>query len=47
MQLVMEDEVRPLGGELGSDLEERGVDFTPPRRYVVDGAKALLKAVQQ
>ena len=34
-------------GELLSDLEERGGDFTLPRLYVVDGAKALVKAVKQ
>jgi transposase-like protein len=33
--------------ELLRDLNERGVDFTQPRLYVVDGAKALLKAVRQ
>jgi len=30
-----------------SDLTARGVDFTQPRLYVVDGAKALVKAVRQ
>ena len=29
------------------DLSERGVDFSQPRLYVVDGAKALVKAVRQ
>ena len=29
-----------------SDLQERGVDFNVPRLYVLDGAKALRKAVE-
>lgn len=33
--------------ELTRDLSERGVDFSEPRLYVVDGAKALLRAVRQ
>ena len=33
--------------ELLADLEERGVDFAIPRLYVVDGAKALGKAVRK
>ncbi len=33
--------------ELLRDLGDRGVDFTQPRLYVVDGARALLKAVRQ
>ncbi len=34
-------------GELLADLEERGVDFALPRLYVLDGAKALGKAVRK
>lgn len=34
-------------GELCADLEERGVDFTQPRLYVLDGAKALSVAVKK
>jgi putative transposase len=33
--------------ELLSDLMERGVDFTRPRLYVLDGGKALHNAVQR
>ena len=33
--------------ELFADLADRGVDFTQPRLYIVDGAKALGKAVRQ
>ena len=29
------------------DLAERGVDFSAPRLYVLDGAKALVKAVRE
>lgn len=32
---------------LFADLAARGVDFAEPRLYVVDGAKALIKAVRQ
>jgi len=32
---------------LFADLVARGVDFTEPRLYVVDGAKALVKTVRQ
>lgn len=34
-------------GALLSDLQERGVDFETPRLYVLDGAKALAKAVRK
>lgn len=34
-------------GELCADLEDRGVDFTQPRLYVLDGAKALSVAVKK
>lgn len=34
-------------GELLSDLMERGVDFTVPRLYVLDGGKALTAAVRR
>lgn len=30
-----------------SDLQQRGLDFAIPRLYVLDGAKALAKAVRQ
>ena len=30
-----------------SDLAARGIDFAEPRLYVIDGAKALVKAVRQ
>jgi len=33
--------------ELFADLADRGIDFTRPRLYVVDGAKALVKAVRK
>jgi putative transposase len=33
-------------GELLSDLVERGLDFTRPRLYVLDGGKALHRAVK-
>ncbi len=34
-------------GELLGDLMERGLDFTEPRLYVLDGGKALTAAVQK
>jgi len=34
-------------GELLGDLLERGLDFTEPRLYVLDGAKALTAAVKK
>lgn len=34
-------------GELLSDLVERGLDFTQPRLYVLDGGKALTAAVKR
>jgi transposase-like protein len=34
-------------GELLDDLVERGVDFSVPMLYVLDGAKALTKAVRK
>ena len=34
-------------GELLSDLLERGLDFTEPRLYVLDGGKALSAAVKK
>jgi transposase-like protein len=34
-------------GELLSDLLERGLDFSQPRLYVLDGGKALHKAVRK
>jgi putative transposase len=34
-------------GELLSDLLERGLDFTQPRLYVLDGGKALTAAVKK
>jgi transposase-like protein len=34
-------------GELLGDLLERGLDFTEPRLYVLDGAKALAAAVKK
>jgi transposase-like protein len=34
-------------GELLGDLLERGLDFTEPRLYVLDGAKALTSAVKK
>jgi len=34
-------------GELLSDLLERGLDFTQPRLYVLDGGKALTSAVKK
>lgn len=34
-------------GELLSDLLERGLDFSEPRLYVLDGGKALHKAVRK
>jgi putative transposase len=34
-------------GELLSDLVERGLDFTEPRLYVLDGGKALTAAVKK
>jgi putative transposase len=34
-------------GELLGDLVERGLDFTAPRLYVLDGAKALTAAVKK
>lgn len=34
-------------GALLSDLQERGLDFAIPRLYVLDGAKALAKAVRK
>jgi len=34
-------------GELFKDLQERGVDFSQPRLYVLDGSPALHKAVRQ
>ncbi len=34
-------------GELLSDLLTRGMDFTQPRLYVLDGSKALHSAVQK
>ena len=34
-------------GELLSDLLERGLDFTQPRLYVLDGGKALTTAVKK
>ncbi len=33
-------------GELLSELAERGLDFTQPRLYVVDGGKAIRRAIQ-
>ncbi len=33
-------------GELLSELAERGLDFTQPRLYVVDGGKGLRRAIQ-
>lgn len=33
--------------ELLADLADRGVDFTQPRLYIIDGAKALVKAVHK
>src|SRR6202166_116764 len=37
----------PVVGELLSDLVERGLDFTEPRLYVLDGGKALSAAVKK
>jgi putative transposase len=34
-------------GELLSDLMHRGLDFTEPRLYVLDGGKALHAAVKK
>src|SRR3954469_4695472 len=34
-------------GELPGDLSERGIDFSEPRLYVLDGGKALQTAVKQ
>jgi transposase-like protein len=34
-------------GELLGDLMERGLDFTAPRLYILDGAKALTAAVKK
>jgi putative transposase len=34
-------------GELLGDLLERGLDFTAPRLYVLDGGKALMAAVKK
>src|SRR5262245_5089795 len=34
-------------GELLSDLVERGLDFTEPRLYILDGGKALTAAVNK
>ena len=34
-------------GELRSDLAGRGLDFTEPRLYVLDGAKALSAPIQR
>ncbi|MGD0049653.1 MAG: hypothetical protein ABSE42_21885 [Bryobacteraceae bacterium] len=34
-------------GELLADLMERGLDFTKPRLYVLDGGKALTAAVKK
>ena len=34
-------------GELLADLEQRGVDFTQPRLYILDGTKALGKALKK
>jgi len=34
-------------GELLGDLVERGLDFTQPRLYVLDGGKALTAAVKK
>jgi transposase-like protein len=36
-----------VAGELLGDLVERGLDFTPPRLYVLDGGKALTAAVKK
>ena len=36
-----------VAGELLGDLDERGVDFTQPRLYILDGAKALSRAVKK
>lgn len=33
-------------GELLDELAERGLDFTQPRLYVVDGSKAIRRAIQ-
>ena len=37
----------PVVGELLDDLVERGVDFSAPMLYVLDGSKALTKAVRK
>jgi len=34
-------------GELLSDLMNRGLDFTEPRLYILDGGKALTAAVKK
>jgi putative transposase len=34
-------------GELLGDLVERGLDFSQPRLYVLDGGKALTAAVKK
>ena len=34
-------------GELLADLMERGLDFTAPRLYILDGGKALPTAVKK
>ena len=34
-------------GELLGDLVSRGLDFTEPRLYVLDGGKALTTAVKK
>ena len=34
-------------GELLGDLMERGLDFSEPRLYVLDGGKALTAAVKK
>jgi putative transposase len=34
-------------GELLADLMERGLDFTEPRLYILDGGKALSAAVKK
>ena len=36
-----------VAGALLSDLLERGLDFSPPRLYVLDGSKALHAAVRR
>jgi hypothetical protein len=34
-------------GELLGDLVDRGLDFTEPRLYILDGGKALTAAVKK